>query len=81
MRIARSLLISRREFGENKPTMVQAGVYSSVMHYLKAVEQVGSAEDGAAVVAAMKEIPTEDKLFGEGHGPRRRAQDPRHVSL
>jgi len=54
------------EFGENKPTMVQAGVYSSVMHYLKAVEQVGSAEDGAAVVAAMKEIPTEDKLFGEG---------------
>ena len=50
----------------NKPTMVQAGVYSSVIHYLRAVEQVGSAADGAAIVAAMKEMPTEDKLFGEG---------------
>ena len=52
--------------GGNMPTMIHAGVYSSVLHYLKAVEQVGSAEDGAAVVEAMKEIPTEDKLFGEG---------------
>lgn len=52
--------------GGNKPTMVQAGVYSSVLHYLKAVEQVGSAADGVAVVEAMKEIPTSDKLFGEG---------------
>jgi branched-chain amino acid transport system substrate-binding protein len=52
--------------GGNKPTMVQAGVYSSVLHYLKAVEQVGSAEDGVAVVEAMKEIPTDDKLFGQG---------------
>ncbi|MCC5977779.1 MAG: ABC transporter substrate-binding protein [Salinarimonas sp.] len=58
------------EFAEanrgNKPTMIHAGVYSSVLHYLKAIEEVGSAEDGAAVVAAMKEIPTDDKLFGEG---------------
>jgi len=46
--------------------MVQAGVYSSVIHYLKAVEAVGSADDGAAVVEKMKELPTEDKLFGEG---------------
>lgn len=50
----------------NKPTMVQAGVYSAVMHYLKAVEAIGSAEDGAAVVAKMKEMPTQDRLFGEG---------------
>jgi branched-chain amino acid transport system substrate-binding protein len=48
------------------PTMVQAGVYSAVMHYLKAVEALGSDADGAAVVAKMKEMPTDDKLFGKG---------------
>ncbi|WP_029032446.1 ABC transporter substrate-binding protein [Salinarimonas rosea] len=48
------------------PTMVHAGVYSAVTHYLKAIAEVGSAEDGAAVVAAMKEMPTNDRLFGEG---------------
>ncbi|WP_372424123.1 ABC transporter substrate-binding protein [Salinarimonas chemoclinalis] len=48
------------------PTMVHAGVYSAVTHYLKAVAEVGSVEDGAAVVAAMKEMPTSDRLFGEG---------------
>jgi branched-chain amino acid transport system substrate-binding protein len=48
------------------PTMVQAGVYASVLHYLKAVEALGSADDGAAVVAKMKELPTEDPLFGQG---------------
>jgi branched-chain amino acid transport system substrate-binding protein len=65
---------TNREFAEefsadnrgNKPSMVQAGVYSSVIHYLKAVEELGSAEDGAAVVEQMKAMPTEDKLFGEG---------------
>lgn len=49
-----------------KPTMVHAGVYAGVMHYLKAVESLGNADDGAAVVAAMKDIPTADPLFGEG---------------
>ena len=49
-----------------KPTMVQAGVYASTLHYLKAVEALGSAEDGAAVVAQMKEMPTDDPLFGQG---------------
>jgi branched-chain amino acid transport system substrate-binding protein len=48
------------------PTMVQAGVYAGVLHYLKAVEALGSADDGAAVVAKMKELPTEDPLFGKG---------------
>ena len=48
------------------PTMVHAGVYSSVMHYLKAVEALKSDADGKAVVAKMKEMPTEDKLFGRG---------------
>ncbi|MDB5592036.1 ABC transporter substrate-binding protein [Enterovirga sp.] len=49
-----------------KPSMVQAGVYGSVLHYLKAVEAVGGAEDGAKVVAKMKELPTDDPLFGKG---------------
>ena len=50
----------------NKPTMVQAGVYSAVMHYLKAVHELGSDADGAKVVEKMKSMPTEDKLFGKG---------------
>ena len=49
----------------NMPTMVQAGVYSSLMHYFKAVEEVGS-DDAEAVMAAMKDMPTSDPLFGEG---------------
>ena len=32
----------------------------------KAVEKIGSAADGKAVVAAMKSIPTDDPLFGKG---------------
>ncbi len=48
-----------------RPTMVQAGVYSSVLHYLKAVEAAGSAKDGFKVVAKMRETPAEDPLFGK----------------
>ena len=48
------------------PTMVHAGVYSAVTHYLKAVEALQSDADGKAVVAKMKEMPTDDKLFGKG---------------
>ncbi|HET9714867.1 MAG TPA: ABC transporter substrate-binding protein [Pseudolabrys sp.] len=48
------------------PTMVQAGVYSAVTHYLKAVAALKSAGDGKAVVAEMKKMPTEDSLFGKG---------------
>jgi branched-chain amino acid transport system substrate-binding protein len=48
------------------PTMVQAGVYSGVLHYLKAVAALKSAADGKAVVAKMKETPTDDALFGKG---------------
>ena len=47
------------------PTMVQAGVYASVLHYLKAVE-AGKTDDGLKVVAKMKELPTDDPLFGKG---------------
>jgi branched-chain amino acid transport system substrate-binding protein len=48
-----------------KPSMVQAGVYGAVYHYLKAVEAAGS-KDAEAVVAKMKELPTDDVLFGKG---------------
>jgi len=48
------------------PSMVHAGVYSAVTHYLKAVEALKSDGDGKAVVAKMKEIPTDDILFGKG---------------
>ncbi len=48
------------------PSMVPAGVYSSVIHYLKAVDALKSTADGRAVVAKMKEMPTDDILFGRG---------------
>ena len=48
------------------PTMVQAGVYSAITHYLKAVVALKSAADGKAVVAEMKKLPTDDPLFGKG---------------
>src|ERR1700716_2023641 len=47
------------------PTMVHAGVYAAVLHYLKAVEALKS-DDGTKVVAKMKEMPTDDPLFGKG---------------
>lgn len=50
----------------NKPSSIQAGVYGAVLHYLKAVEALGSKDDGAAVVAKMKELKTDDPLFGQG---------------
>ncbi len=48
------------------PTMVQAGVYSATLHYLKAVAALKSSSDGKAVIAKMKEMPTDDPLFGKG---------------
>ncbi len=48
------------------PNDMQAGVYASLLHYAKAVKQVGAATDGRAVVKAMEAIPTDDKLFGQG---------------
>jgi branched-chain amino acid transport system substrate-binding protein len=48
------------------PNMSQAGVYSAITHYLKAVATLKSAADGKAVVAKMKEMPTDDPLFGKG---------------
>ena len=47
------------------PNMIHAGVYAGVLHYLKAVEALKS-DDGGKVVAKMKELPTDDPLFGKG---------------
>jgi len=51
--------------GGKYPSMVQAGVYAGVLHYLKAVAALKS-DDGDKVVAKMKEMPTDDPLFGKG---------------
>ena len=51
--------------GGKMPTMVQAGVYAGVLHYLKAVDALDG-KDSAAVMAKMKEMPTDDPLFGKG---------------
>src|SRR6059036_1497546 len=49
------------------PSMTQAGNYAAVLHYLKAMEALGgNPHDGAKVVAKMKELPTDDPLFGKG---------------
>ncbi|MCW1991515.1 branched-chain amino acid transport system substrate-binding protein [Bradyrhizobium diazoefficiens] len=49
------------------PTMVQAGVYAGVRHYLKALDALGgNPHDGVKVVEKMKSMPTEDDLFGKG---------------
>jgi branched-chain amino acid transport system substrate-binding protein len=58
---------SKRSKNGAKPDMVPAGVYSSVVHYLKAVEALGATADGAAVVAKMKSMPTQDQAFGKGY--------------
>ncbi|WP_457108214.1 ABC transporter substrate-binding protein [Methylobacterium sp. P5_C11] len=52
--------------GGSKPTANHAGVYSDVLHYLKAVAELKSTADGAAAVAKMKAMPTDDPLFGKG---------------
>lgn len=51
--------------GGKYPSMVQAGVYSSVLHYLKAIEAIKT-DDGAKVIEQMKKMPTDDPLFGKG---------------
>jgi len=53
------------QHGGKAPSMVQAGVYSAVLHYLKAVE-AGKTDDGTKTIAKMKEMPTDDTLFGKG---------------
>ena len=51
--------------GGKYPTAVHAGVYSGVLHYLKSVD-AGKTDDGTKTIAKMKELPTDDILFGKG---------------
>jgi branched-chain amino acid transport system substrate-binding protein len=48
------------------PSALHAGCYAATLHYLKAVNAIGGANDGRAVVQKMKELPTDDPLFGKG---------------
>jgi branched-chain amino acid transport system substrate-binding protein len=58
---------SERMKNKQMPTMVQAGVYSGLMHYFKTLEAMGgNPHDGAKIVAKMKETKTDDPLFGKG---------------
>ena len=54
-------------YKKSPPTSPMAGVYSSTLHYLKALKALGgNPHDGKVVVAKMKELPTDDPLFGKG---------------
>ena len=59
-----SARFARRHWGA-MPTMAQAGIYSAVLHYLKAVDALRS-DEGTAAIAKMKAMPTDDPLFGKG---------------
>ncbi|HNW63286.1 MAG: ABC transporter substrate-binding protein [Piscinibacter sp.] len=58
---------SKRFFEKQKkmPTMVQAGQYSSVYHYLSAVK-AGDSDDAATVMANMKKLPINDFFAKNG---------------
>jgi len=47
------------------PSMDQAGVYAGILHYLKAID-AGKTDDGTKVTQKMKDLPTDDILFGKG---------------
>ena len=58
---------SDRMKNKNQPTMVQAGIYASIIHYLKALDSMGAnPHDGVKMVDKMKSMPTDDALFGKG---------------
>ena len=47
------------------PSMDQAGVYAGILHYLKAID-AGKTDDGTKVAQKMKDLQTDDVLFGKG---------------
>jgi branched-chain amino acid transport system substrate-binding protein len=59
----------RSKTPNNLPNQAHASVYSSVLHYLKVAASMGPVEarkSGAATVARMKQMPTDDDAFGKG---------------
>jgi branched-chain amino acid transport system substrate-binding protein len=67
-RTAESRAWSQRFFAIRKamPTMIQAGTYSAVLHYLRAIQDAGSI-DAEAVTQAMRRRPVNDPVFRDGH--------------
>ena len=71
---------SERHPRKNFPNDMQAGVYAAVLHHLKIAAKLdGDVENGRGVVAAMKDMPTDDVLFGNGGDPPRWPQDAPNV--
>ena len=62
--------VQSRMPGRRPPNMIQAGCYAGTLHYLKAINALGAGAgagaDGAAVVAQMKAMQTQDIAFGTG---------------
>ncbi len=58
---------SKRFFAKTNvmPTMIQTGVYGSVLHYLKAIKAAGT-DDPQKVMAKMRELPIEDVFVHGG---------------
>jgi branched-chain amino acid transport system substrate-binding protein len=56
------------------PSQYQAGIYSAVRHYLKAIEAAGT-DEAMAVAAKMRALPVND-MFTQGGRVR---EDGRHV--
>src|SRR5438445_5786364 len=50
---------------KREPSMVQAGVYGAIMHYLAAIKATGS-DDGPTVVKQMKATPVNDFMTKNG---------------
>ena len=64
------------------PTMVQAGVYSGVRHYFKALDALGgNPHDGVKVVDKMKSMPTDDRSVRQGRDPAQRPHHPQRLSV
>ncbi len=57
---------SQKMGGGRMPTSVQAGVYSAVMHYLKAIDKAGT-DEAKKVVETMKSMPVNDMFTKNGH--------------
>jgi len=58
---------SERMKNKAQPSMVQAWVYSGLIHYFKSLEAMGgNVHDGLKIVDKMKSMPTDDPLFGKG---------------
>jgi branched-chain amino acid transport system substrate-binding protein len=55
-----------RKKKDRLPSMLTVGVYSSTLHYLKAVQAVGSADDAKKVMAKMRELPVNDVMTKNG---------------